>query len=84
MNEILDRINAMKEKINMAGRYQVNITDRNMDSSTYFFIWDDEHLILHAIGATADLEPQHYFPFTIWHIDYDQIEFINALYEDNK
>lgn len=61
-------------------RFAINLTDRNLDSSGHFFIWDDANELLHAIYANPDVETQVQTPFCMASIPYTRIEFTNLLF----
>lgn len=76
----LEQIQKMRESIKHCKNYRVVIDmgETVFDSTMSFFIWDDEHMILHAISANTDFQTQSIAPFRIDSIGYDQIESIYA------
>ena len=76
----LEQIKQMRKTIENCNNYRVVIDmgETVFDSTMSFLIWDDNNMILYAIGANTDLSTQFNSPFKIDCIGYDQIESIYA------
>ena len=76
----LEQIKQMRKTIENCNNYRVVIDmgETVFDSTMSFLIWDDNNMILYAIGANTDLSTQFNSPFKIDCIVYDQIESIYA------
>ena len=76
----LEQIKQMRKTIENCNNYRVVIDmgETVFDSTMSFLIWDDNNMILYAIGANTDLSTQFNNPVKIDCIGYDQIESIYA------
>ena len=78
----LAQIKAMREKVKDSENYRVIVDakETTLDSRNAFLIWDDDHLLLHAITENAEMYTTADCPVKILSIDYNKICSIMANY----
>lgn len=80
--ELLNRVKQLRAKIDLADAYVCRFLETDVDSESYFIIWDDENLILYAISENTEIFSQGQFPLKIRYFDYKSLETIFSLHKD--